>query len=27
LEYPNLFPTPPESRDEILLSGGGLSHP
>jgi hypothetical protein len=27
LEYPTLFPTPSESRDKILLSGGELSHP
>ena len=27
LEYPTLFPTNPESRDEILLSGGELSQP
>ena len=27
LEYPDLFPEEPKSRDEILLSGGELSHP
>lgn len=27
LEYPTFFPTDPESRDEILLSGGELSQP
>ena len=27
VEYPTLFPTTSESRDEILLSGGELSHP
>ena len=27
LEYPALFPTTSKSRDEILLSGGELSHP
>ena len=27
LEYPTLFPSTPESRDEILSSGGELSHP
>jgi hypothetical protein len=27
LEYPTLFPLNPESRDEILLSGGELSQP
>jgi hypothetical protein len=27
LEYPSFFPTSPESRDAILLSGGELSHP
>ena len=27
LEYPALFPEDPKSRDEILLSGGELSHP
>ena len=27
LEYPTFFPTDPKSRDEILLSGGELSHP
>src|SRR3954466_11254543 len=27
LEYPAFFPTDPKSRDEILLSGGELSHP
>ena len=27
LEYPTFFPEDPKSRDEILLSGGELSHP
>jgi hypothetical protein len=27
LEYPAFFPSTPESRDEILSSGGELSHP
>ena len=27
LEYPALFPATSKSRDEILLSGGELSHP
>ena len=27
LEYPTFFPSTPESRDEILSSGGELSHP
>ena len=27
LEYPAFFPEEPKSRDEILLSGGELSHP
>ena len=27
LEYPAFFPPTPESRDEILPSGGELSHP
>ena len=27
LEYRALFPTTSKSRDEILLSGGALSHP
>ena len=27
LEYPIFFPEDPKSRDEILLSGGELSHP
>ena len=27
LEYPTFFPPTPESRDEILLSGGELSQP
>ena len=27
LEYPALFPTTSKSQDEILLSGGELSHP
>ena len=27
LEYPTFFPIDPKSRDEILLSGGELSHP
>jgi hypothetical protein len=27
LEYPTFFLTPSESRDEVLLSGGELSHP
>ena len=27
LEYPTFFPTDPKSWDEILLSGGELSHP